>query len=391
MIFPVFSLYASQLKYATATRVGIALGAYGLTQALLQIPVGFLSDRFGRKPVIMMGLVLLGVGSVLAACSETIYGVGLGRLLQGASAIGAVMIALVSDLTRPIFRTRARAMIGLSIGLSFSASMILGPLLSSMGGIQGIFWCTALFAAFAMLLLAYGIPHSEPVAPEASNIQFQSNTLNLKRRSDPKGHLSGSSLSLVLAEIAAIIRDPLLVLLNGAVFVLHASLVAIFLKIPAAVQQLGVTEVQSWHFYVPVFLCALFASIPWLMMNERLAKPMFVMCLAMLVLLLAECGLWLSVQNIWALGLSLGLFFMAFNVLEAGLPALVSRSAPSSLKGAALGAYSTAQFLGLFSGGLAGGWLDAHYGAAGIFYFCILLALGCVLGFYKQFLSRRGM
>lgn len=363
MIIPVFAIYAAQLKYASPTWVGFAMGAYGLTQAALQIPFGFLSDRIGRKPIIFFGLLLFALGNLIAAQADTIYLVALGRLLQGASAIGGVIMALASDFTRPSFRARVMGLMGLSIGLSFAAAMIIGPMLSAWIGISGLFYLTAFFSLIAMFVLFICVP-TQPVADPS--------LLN-----DPKRHS-------FFSDTVALLCNPALRALTLGVFVLHASLVALFLRVPLVVQALGFSGVQTGMFYGPVFVGALFSTVPWLMIGERLKSPVPVLGWAILVLLLSECALGLVLESAWELGLVLWLFFTGFNVVEASLPALVSRVAPLALKGTALGIYSTAQFIGIFVGGSLGGKLNAAYGTPGILSFCIVLTSVWLYSFYRQ-------
>ncbi len=350
MILPVFAIYANQLNHVTPSLVGVALGVYGLTQALLQIPFGFASDRFGRKPMIILGLLLFCFGSMAAALSDSIYGVILGRSLQGASAIGCVIMALAADLTRDAVRVRAMAMIGITIGLSFALAMVLGPILSEWYGVTGIFWLTAGLAGVAILLLLIWVPTPR--------------TIKFNQEVSP--HLS---------LIPRIFKQPELNSLTLGVFVLHASLVALFLKIPLYIQALGFVTGQSWRFYVPVLLGSLLAAIPALSIMERKDRVKSGLTLAWITLAIAEWGIGIFLDSTLGFAFSVGLFFTAFNILEASLPSLVSRIAPTGTRGTALGLYSSAQFLGLFLGGVIGGWLDASYGMVGILLFCIILAV----------------
>jgi len=350
MILPIFSIYAKQLKFVTPTTIGIALGIYGLTQALLQIPFGLASDRLGRKPMIIVGLLLFIAGSVVAALSDTIYGVILGRSLQGASAIGCVIMALVADLTREEVRVRAMAVIGITIGLSFALSMILGPILSDFGGVKGIFWTTAVLAVLAILVLVFLVP-------------------------TPTKQTAGSDTIPKFSSIPQILLHSPLRSLNFGVLVLHASLTALFLKIPLAVQAIGYSKSLAWQFYLPIFVGSLFATVPCIIVIEKKSWARTGLIGMVLALVVSELGI-LYYFNQWlGLALSLGLFFTAFNTLEASLPSFVSKLAPPGSKGTALGVYSSAQFLGLFLGGVIGGWLDSGYGMVAVLLFCIILAV----------------
>jgi MFS family permease len=355
MILPVFSIYANQLNSVTPFLMGTALGIYGLTQALLQIPFGFASDRFGRKPLIIFGLLLFALGSVIAACSNSIYGVIVGRSLQGASAIGCVIMALVADLIREEVRVRAMAVIGITIGLSFALAMVLGPLLSQYAGVPGIFWITAVFSILAIFMLIIFVPTPE--------------------RSLQISETAGSESIPVLARIPKILVHRELMPIFFGVLVLHASLIALFLKIPIFLQAIGFSEGKTWQFYLPVFLGSLVATAPCLWVMEKKTWVKYGLTSAVFLFGMSELGIMIFFESGVGLALSLWVFFTAFNTLEASLPALVSQFAPMGGKGTALGVYSSAQFLGLFLGGILGGWLDAKYDMVGILWFCVILAI----------------
>lgn len=350
MILPVFAVYATQLNHVNPLLIGIALGIYGLTQALLQIPFGCASDRLGRKPIIMLGLLLLAVGSVVAAFSDSIYGIIVGRGLQGASAIGCVLTAYVADLTSETVRVRAMAVIGITIGLSFALAMALGPLLSEWQGVPGLFWITAGFALIAMLMLLMFVP--TPVITESDGAGYP-----------------------VLQLIPKVLIKPELRVLAVGAFILHASLVALFLKIPLAVQNLGFEEGAAWQFYLPLLFFSLLAAAFGLLWLEKRSQVKNGLTFAVLTLVISECSIGLFSKTQLGLAISLWMFFTAFNILEASLPALVVQYAPKQSKGTALGLYSSSQFLGLFAGGVMGGWLDANYGMVAIMSFCIILTV----------------
>ena len=349
MIYPVFALYARTLPDATPFTIGLALGVYGLTQALLQIPFGFLSDRWGRKPIIAAGLVLFAAGSVLAALAHSMDGIIAGRLLQGAGAVGSAILALAADLTREQHRTKAMAVIGMTIGLAFGLAVVAGPVLYRWIGVPGIFWLTA-GLALAGIGVLFGLvpqPVKSPVQEDAEAVPA------LFRR--------------VLAH-----RE--LLRLDFGILAQHAILTASFLSVPLVLKAAGVEAHDQWFIYLPVLVVSVLAMVPFIIVAERRArmKPVFLggiaaLALAQLLLLLAPGRLPLVL-------LALLLFFTAFNLLEASLPSLISRLAPPHAKGTALGVYSSSQFFGIFLGGALGGWLQGVWGVNGVFGFCALLA-----------------
>ena len=342
MVLPVFVLYADVLPGATPFLMGMALGIYGLTQALLQIPFGILSDRVGRRPLIAAGLVMLIVGSVVAALAESVYGVIVGRALQGAGAVAAVVLALTADLIAEERRTRALAVIGLSIGLTFTAAMVLGPVVDRWFGLAGIFWLTAGLGVVALLLLFLWVPRPLRSLPHPDMVPI------------PGG-------------LAQVLRDHELMRLNIGVFILHTTLAANFLVLPLMlVSDLGLAPAQHYLVYLPVLVLGFLLMIPAVIRAERrrALKPALLGAIVVLLLvqaLLPVAGHWL------ALGAALVLFFAAFNLLEATLPSLVAKTAPVLGKGTAMGVFSTSQFLGIFAGGMLGGIVLTHAGTAWVF------------------------
>lgn len=351
MILPVFALYAEDLAHSTPLLIGIALGAYGLTQALLQIPFGALSDRFGRKPVIAAGLLLFALGSVVAALSDSIHGVILGRLLQGAGAIAAAVMALAADLTRDEQRSKAMALIGISIGLSFLLAFAAGPLLNTWIGVPGIFWLAAGLGLTAILVLFTLVP--QPV-----HSHFHRDCQPAPRR------------------IPNLLGRPELLRLNTGILVLHMVLTASFVALPLMLRDLaGLAAAEHWRIYIPVLVLSVLLMLPFLSLAERgrRMKPVFMGAVALLALV--QALLWLGAEGLWTLALLLTLFFAAFNFLEATLPSLVSRAAPADARGTALGIYSTSQFIGTFCGGLLGGWMHGRFGIEAAFVPGLLLTL----------------
>lgn len=343
MILPTFALYARELEGYTALLAGLAIGIYGLSQGLLQIPMGMLSDRIGRKPVIIGGLLVFGAGSVIAAMADSVYGVIAGRALQGAGAIASAVMALAADLTREDQRMKVMAVIGMSIGMSFALALILGPLLHGWFGISGIFWVTAGLALLGIVLVVFRVPK-----PVVSRFHRDTNV-------DP-------------ALFKKALTDGQLLRLDLGVLILHMIMTATFMAIPLILkQQMGLAAEDHWRVYLPVLILSIVLIMPLVIQAEKKRLMKQILIGAILGLGLACAGMYGWHQNLGGLVLMLVLFFTAFNLLEASLPSLVAKIAPVTHKGTAMGAFSTAQFLGAFLGGLAGGWLSQEYGLAGVF------------------------
>ncbi|MDG5500834.1 MFS transporter [Marinobacter sp. BGYM27] len=356
MVLPVFVLLGKDLHGATPALLGVAIGAYGLSQAMLQIPFGMLSDRLGRKRLIYFGLLLFALGSCVAGASDSIYGVIVGRILQGSGAIASVLMALLSDLTREENRTKAMATVGLSIGVSFSVSLFLGPLLGSLAGLSGIFYITGLFALVAIAMVRWLVP--KPALQSA--------------------HLDAQPAK---AKLKQVLTDRRLLRLDFGIAALHLVLTSAFLVIPTLLQdRIGLPSGQHWWVYLSVMAVAFVAMVPFIIIGEkkRMMKP--VLCGAVGVLTLACAaliGLPQSLPVMWGI---LFFFFMAFNLLEACLPSLISKESPAAAKGTAMGVYSTSQFLGAFLGGVLGGQLLQQFGPAGVFMMMVTVLLAW-LGF----------
>ena len=351
MILPVFTLYAGELEGSTMTLAGIAMGIYGLTQALLQIPLGLLSDRIGRKPVIIGGLLVFAAGSVLAAQATSIYGVIAGRALQGAGAIASAVMALAADLTREEHRVKVMALIGVSIGVSFAVAMVAGPVLHGWFGVPGIFWATAGLALGGIAIAVFMIPR-------ISISRFHRDT------------------EIELDWFGQALRDTQLLRVDLGIFILHLNLMASFIVIPTVLQQgLGIDGGRHWQIYLPVMGLSMVAIIPFILLAEKKRKIREVLLGAVTALVLAQLGLgWLD-GSLAGMLATLWLFFAAFNLLEAILPSLVAKLAPAAHKGTAMGAYTTSQFLGVFAGGLCGGWISQHLGSEAVFVFNGLITL----------------
>lgn len=346
MILPVFALYAEHLRGNTPALAGLAIGIYGFSQALFQIPFGFLSDHYGRKRMIYIGLLIFALGSVVAALADSIYGVILGRALQGGGAVSAAVMALAADLTREEHRIKVMAVIGVTIGVSFAASMILGPVLNGWVGVPGIFWLTALLALLGIAVVRFQVP-----SPASSRIH---------RDAQP-----------VASQFGRVLLDGQLLRLNFGIFTLHMLLTATFVAVPLALRDAGLNSTQHWEVYLPALVFSMVVMVPFIILAEkyRRLKPVFIG--AVLMLGMAEFGLLYLHDTVLEIAVLLLVFFSAFNLLEATLPSLIAKLAPPDAKGTAMGVYSSSQFLGAFAGGALGGWLRGLFGLKGVFAFSV--------------------
>jgi MFS family permease len=350
LILPVFAVHAPQLAGGdNLTLVGIALGAYGLTQALLQIPFGMASDRWGRKPVIVVGLLLFAAGSFLAAGAHDIWIAIAGRTLQGAGAISAVVMAFAADLTREQHRVKTMAMVGATIGLSFALSLVAAPVLYRAIGMGGLFALTGVLALAAIGVIVWLVPQA-PVRVHAA--------------------------ARATGTLRIALFDPQLLRLNAGIFVLHLVQMAMFVVVPPLLVDAGLPLLSHWKLYLPVVLASFVLMLPAVLHADRRSAGRGVLLGAVAMLALAEGGLMLAGHGVAILAGLLVAFFAAFNVLEALLPSLASRIAPAHARGAAIGVFNTTQTLGLFCGGLAGGWIAQRFGTAAVFGVCTALAIG---------------
>ena len=354
MILPVFALYAENLRGHTPALAGLAIGIYGFSQALLQIPFGLLSDRYGRKRMIYLGLLIFALGSGVAALADSIWGVILGRALQGGGAVSAAVMALAADLTREEHRLRVMATIGVTIGISFAISMILGPVLNGWIGVPGIFWLTGLLALGSIAVVRWQVP-------------------------DPLESRIHCDAEPVAAQLGRVLGDRQLLRLNFGIFILHLLLTATFVAVPLALRDAGLSSDRHWEAYLPVLVFSMAAIVPFVILAEkgRRLKPVFLG--AILTLALTELGLLVWHDTVLETILLLLGFFTAFNLLEATLPSLIAKVAPPDAKGTAMGVYSSSQFLGAFAGGALGGGLRGQFGLQGVFAFAALAALAWLL------------
>ena len=351
LILPVFAIYAKSLPGGdNHMLIGLALGMYGLTQAIFQLPFGMASDRFGRKPVIYFGLVLFALGSFIAYAAHDLYWIIAGRSVQGAGAISAAITALLADLTREEHRTKAMAMIGTTIGMTFAVSMAVSPLIYEAIGVSGMFALTGILSVLAIFVVAKMIP-------------------------DPGKILFHSDAEVSTSKLRGVLKNPQLLRLDFGIFSLHAAQMAMFVVIPSALIESGhFPESQHWKIYLPVMIFAFVLMVPLIIYGEKKAKlkPVFVGAIGLL--LLSQLLFSTLLSSFWGTVFTLLLFFTAFNILEASLPSLVSKIAPVSAKGTAMGVYNTSQSFGLFAGGAVGGVLASFGGHSAVFVFGALMS-----------------
>jgi len=346
MLIPVFTIYADELHGATPSLIGLALGVYGLTQGLFQIPLGTLSDKIGRKKVITLGLGLFILGSILAATTNNIYIMILARAIQGMGAIGSTLIALTADLTQDEDRTKAMALIGLTIGVSFAIAMVISPPLAKVFHLKGIFWVMAIMGSVGLFLL-----HS--VVPNPRKEVFHAD-------SEPVPKL-----------FKAVLKNSELLRLDAGIFIQHAILTATFFVIPLLLEN---RVSHQWLFYLPLLVVSFLIMIPFIIVAEKKRKMKQVFSLSVGLCLVSQLLLTISHASLTAIFILLFIYFIGFNILEASLPSLVSKTSPSGSKGTAMGIYSSSQFLGIFCGGVLAGSLFHLYSYQGVFGFNTLLA-----------------
>ena len=351
MILPILPLYAERFEDATPFLVGLAIGIYGLTQASFQIPLGLMSDRFGRKKIIIGGLIIFAIGSVIAALSDNIYSIIFGRAIQGMGAIAAATMALAADLTEENNRAKVMASIGMTIGIAFAVAMVVGPILDQWYGLSGIFWITALLALIGIALVAFVVPQ-------------------------PKKIYHHRDAGVLSDYIMPAIKNANLLRMNAGVFVLHMIMTANFTVLPLIFKnQITLESASHWKIYLPVFGLSFLFAVPMIILAEKYQKIKPLLIGTVAALLFAQLGMASSFDMTWLLLFSFLMFFISFNFLEAVQPSLVAKYSGVNIKGTAMGVFSTCQFMGIFVGGVVGGLLLQFFNQAAVFLFGAAAAL----------------
>jgi MFS family permease len=346
MIFPVFSVYANEYTNTTPYLIGLAIGIYGLTQALLQIPFGYLSDQVGRKPMIVVGLIAFFIGSIVAAKSTDIIGIVVGRALQGSGAISAVLMAFLADYVSPEQRSKANAFVGAQIGIAFMLSILIGPIVTVNFGISGLFWLIAALSVVALLIVML-LPNTKPQTQYALSISNFKQILNLD-----------------------------LIRLDFSVFSLHLILTCAFIVMPLLLVNNNIIEIKdNWQMYMPVILLSFIGMLPMIILAEKYKKTKSMLLVSVGILIVSQILFYNTVLNYTSFFILMTMFFIAFNALEAMLPSLISRTAPTSKRGLAMGMFSTSQFFGAFMGGVIGGWIYNKFGLNSVFLFTTFIAI----------------
>jgi MFS family permease len=344
--------------------LGLAIGAYGLTQALLQIPMGLLSDKIGRKPVIIGGLIVFAIGSVVAAQAESVFGVVIGRALQGMGAIASAILALAADLSREEQRPKVMATIGMFIGLSFAAAMVIGPIVAASFGLAGLFWMTAVLSLLSILVIKFVVPEAVHKAPKGASI-------------------------VTMAKFKTMLSNGQLLRLDFGVFALHLILTAMFVTLPQMLVDTGFAAPDHWQLYFPALLGSFFIMVPFMIVAMKKDKENAMFSAAIALMSMACLLLWQFNDDLAAIVALVVLFFVGFNYLEATMPSILSRIAPAGAKGTAMGIFSTSQFFGAFIGGVFGGLIQTQFSRETIFLACaVLLLIWLVLSFGMKKLKK---
>jgi len=346
MLFPVMSVYAGDYESATPFLVGMAIGIYGLTQAIFQIPFGYLSDRFGRKPILIVGLLIFLLGSVMAANTSNIIVVVIGRAFQGGGAISAVLMAFLADSVSEENRTKANAFVGFQIGVAFMLSLLIGPIIASRIGLSGLFWVIALLSVIAMLIV-FSLKQTKPIAYYKLSFEAFKETFTKE-----------------------------LLALDFSIFSLHLILAAGFIVMPLLIiENQIVSMIDNWRLYLPAVLLSFLGMLPLIVISEKFKKTKYILLISILLLIASQFIFYCLNLNFKVFLFTLTLFFVSFNTVEALLPSLLSRTVSSSKRGLAMGIFSTSQFIGTFIGGVIGGFIYDIYDLNSVFLFTIFVAI----------------
>ena len=346
MLFPVMSIYAADYESATPFLIGMAIGIYGLTQAIFQIPFGYLSDRFGRKPILLAGLLVFLFGSIMAANTSNIIIVVIGRAFQGGGAISAVLMAFLADSVSEENRAKANAFVGFQIGVAFMLSLLIGPIISSRVGLTGLFWVIAFLSVIAMVIVL-SLRQAKPITYYKLSLKAFKETLTKE-----------------------------LLALDFSIFSLHLILASGFIVMPLLIiENQIVSMIDNWQLYLPAVLLSFLGMIPLIVISEKFKKTKTILLISILLLILSQIIFFSLNLNFKVFLITLTVFFVAFNTVEALLPSLLSRTASSSKRGLAMGIFSTSQFLGTFIGGAIGGFIYDIYDLNSVFLFTIFVAI----------------
>jgi MFS family permease len=346
MLFPVMSVYAGDYESATPFLVGMAIGIYGLTQAIFQIPFGYLSDRFGRKPILLIGLLIFLLGSIMAANTSNILLVVIGRAFQGGGAISAVLMAFLADSVSEENRAKANAFVGFQIGVAFMLSLLIGPIISSRVGLSGLFWVIALLSLIAMLIVL-SLKQSKSITYYKLSFEAFKETFTKE-----------------------------LLTLDFSIFSLHLILAAGFIVMPLLIMENQIVSmINNWQLYLPAVLLSFIGMIPLIVISEKFKKTKYILLVSILLLISSQIIFFSLNLNFKVFLITLTIFFVAFNTVEALLPSLLSRTASSSKRGLAMGIFSTSQFLGTFMGGAIGGFIYDIFNLNSVFLFTIFVAI----------------
>ena len=346
MLFPVMSVYAGDYESATPFLIGMAIGIYGLTQAIFQVPFGYLSDRFGRKPILIVGLLIFLLGSIMAANTSNIIIVVIGRAFQGGVAISAVLMAFLADSISEENRAKANAFVGFQIGVAFMLSLLIGPIISSRVGLSGLFWVIALLSLIAMLIVI-SLKHTK-------SITYYKLSLKAFKENFTKELLA----------------------LDFSIFSLHLILAAGFIVMPLLIMENQIVSMlDNWQLYLPAVLLSFLGMIPLIIISEKFKKTKYILLISILLLISSQIIFFSLNLDFKVFLITLTIFFVAFNTVEALLPSLLSRTASSSKRGLAMGIFSTSQFIGTFIGGAIGGFIYDIYNLNSVILFTILVAI----------------